>query len=83
MKNANAHHADTVCTNTPDPDKNKNRPWWKNPPVMIVLGLLYCISPIDLIPDIPVVGWIDDIGVLGYVIKTVLEQRKKDSESAV
>lgn len=32
--------------------------------VILVLALLYIISPIDLIPDvIPVVGWIDDLVV--------------------
>lgn len=25
--------------------------------------LAYAISPVDLIPDVPVIGWIDDIGV--------------------
>ena len=32
--------------------------------VVLILALLYIISPIDLIPDvIPVVGWIDDLVV--------------------
>ena len=32
--------------------------------VVIILALLYIISPIDLIPDfIPVVGWADDLAV--------------------
>jgi len=31
--------------------------------VAVVAVLAYIISPVDLIPDIPVVGWIDDIGV--------------------
>ncbi len=25
--------------------------------------LLYIISPVDLIPDVPVIGWLDDIGI--------------------
>ena len=25
--------------------------------------MTYIVSPIDLIPDMPIVGWIDDIGV--------------------
>ena len=37
-------------------------------PLILVLGILYVLSPIDFIPDvIPVVGWLDDIGVLGYL----------------
>ncbi len=32
--------------------------------VVIILALLYILSPIDLIPDfIPVVGWADDLAV--------------------
>ena len=31
---------------------------------ILILALLYIISPIDLIPDvIPVVGWVDDLAV--------------------
>ena len=32
--------------------------------VVIILALLYIISPFDLVPDfIPVVGWADDLAV--------------------
>ncbi len=31
---------------------------------ILILALLYIISPIDLVPDvIPVVGWADDVAV--------------------
>jgi uncharacterized membrane protein YkvA (DUF1232 family) len=37
--------------------------------VLILGALLYLISPIDAIPDlIPVVGWLDDIGVATAVL---------------
>ncbi|MGN8261230.1 YkvA family protein [Pseudomonas sp. SMSB3] len=40
--------------------------------VTIVAGLLYFVSPIDAIPDwILGVGFLDDIAVLGWVLKTV------------
>ena len=30
--------------------------------LILVLALLYIISPIDIVPDpIPVVGWVDDV----------------------
>jgi uncharacterized membrane protein YkvA (DUF1232 family) len=28
-------------------------------------AVAYGIAPIDLIPDVPFVGWLDDIGVMG------------------
>jgi uncharacterized membrane protein YkvA (DUF1232 family) len=32
--------------------------------LVLVLALLYIISPVDIIPDpIPVVGWVDDVAV--------------------
>ncbi len=36
-------------------------------------GLLYILSPIDLIPDvIPVVGWLDDAAVFSLILSTGL-----------
>lgn len=38
--------------------------------VMIVAGLLYMVTPVDLIPDFILgLGFLDDAVVLGYVIK--------------
>jgi uncharacterized membrane protein YkvA (DUF1232 family) len=35
--------------------------------LIVVLAVAYILSPIDLIPDIPVVGWGDDLvaGLIG------------------
>ena len=32
--------------------------------MIILLSIIYVISPIDLVPDVPPVGWSDDIAVL-------------------
>ncbi len=29
------------------------------------VAVIYAIVPFDLIPDVPIVGWIDDVGVMG------------------
>ncbi|MBK4990160.1 MULTISPECIES: YkvA family protein [unclassified Pseudomonas] len=43
--------------------------------VTIVAGLLYFVSPIDAIPDwLLGVGFLDDIAVLGWVMKTVADE---------
>lgn len=43
--------------------------------VIVVGGLIYVVSPIDLIPDnIPVAGFLDDAAVVGWVIKSVTEE---------
>lgn len=41
----------------------------------IVLGLLYIISPVDAIPDVvPILGWLDDVGVLGILITSMMRE---------
>ena len=45
-------------------------PW--NTIVAAGAGLLYLVCPIDLIPDfIPVIGLVDDLAVLTFVLKSV------------
>jgi uncharacterized membrane protein YkvA (DUF1232 family) len=40
--------------------------------IAVVAALLYFINPLDLIPDfIPIIGQLDDIFILGYLIKTL------------
>jgi uncharacterized membrane protein YkvA (DUF1232 family) len=40
--------------------------------VMVIAGLLYVVSPIDLIPDaLPVAGYADDVVAVGFVIRQV------------
>ena len=38
------------------------------PYLILILGAIYGLWPIDAIPDIPVIGWIDDFGVMGTAI---------------
>lgn len=33
--------------------------------LVIFFALIYAVVPVDLIPDVPVVGWLDDLGVMG------------------
>lgn len=43
--------------------------------ITIVAGLLYFVSPLDAIPDwLLGVGFLDDIAVLGWVLKTVSDE---------
>jgi|GEM_PF-270480 len=40
--------------------------------LLVVTGLIYVVSPLDLIPDVvPVAGFLDDAVVIGFVIKSV------------
>jgi len=37
--------------------------------VTVILGFVYMLSPIDVLPDvIPLLGWLDDLLVLMYMV---------------
>ena len=42
--------------------------------IMAALGVVYMLSPIDVIPDIPVVGWVDDFFVMTSTGFNLLEK---------
>jgi len=40
--------------------------------LVLVAGLLYFVWPFDLVPDaIPIVGWLDDVTLLAFVIRSI------------
>ena len=45
-------------------NENKQLPSVVVPWVIMVLCLLYGVSPVDIIPDIPIVGQIDDLMIM-------------------
>lgn len=42
--------------------------------LLMVVGIIYAISPIDIIPDVPIIGYIDDAVVLGFVLTQVKKE---------
>ncbi|HEY3446936.1 MAG TPA: DUF1232 domain-containing protein [Myxococcales bacterium] len=49
-----------------------------------LLAILYVFSPIDLSPDvIPVLGWLDDVGVITLVATFYLRQISQHSAKAL
>lgn len=60
--------------------KDGSIPAWKK--IMLAAAVIYVVSPVDAIPDvIPVIGWLDDIGVLGLMISWLM--RELDAFAAV
>lgn len=43
----------------------------KNTIIMVIIALIYLVSPIDLIPDFLPGGYLDDILVIAYVVKKI------------
>jgi uncharacterized membrane protein YkvA (DUF1232 family) len=33
--------------------------------LVMLFALVYVVLPVDLIPDVPIIGWLDDLGVMG------------------
>ena len=52
------------------PDKTQSKSAW----IMAILGIVYTLSPLDIIPDIPVIGWVDDFFVLSATLLNLLEK---------
>jgi len=52
--------------------------------MVVFLAAIYVVCPIDLIPDVPIVGWLDDIGVMGlataFLMRVVGKYKVADSE---
>jgi uncharacterized membrane protein YkvA (DUF1232 family) len=47
---------------------------WKRA-IIGLLAVLYVLSPLDILPDfIPVIGWLDDLGVLAWAARYVLKK---------
>ena len=72
MSAQTAHSAEqipTVIPGTRQPLKSQAK--WKRV-IIVLLAFIYIVSPLDLIPDfIPVIGWLDDLGVLAWAAKQV------------
>lgn len=47
--------------------------------ILAALALLYLISPIDLVPDwiFPIVGWLDDLGIITLVALWIYRHRSQ------
>lgn len=49
--------------------------------IMALAGLIYLISPIDMVPDfIPISGWLDDIAILKFVLERLNAELKNYAE---
>ena len=62
--------------------------YFKDPTVSLwrklagLAAFAYLISPIDLIPDfVPVLGWLDDIGVVSAVVMFMVREIKRHGET--
>lgn len=53
------------------------------PKLFFLLALAYVAMPVDLIPDVPLIGWLDDAGVLAIALGWIgarLERYAREAE---
>lgn len=49
----------------------------KNTIILIIIALLYLVIPLDIIPDFLPMGFIDDMAVIGFVMKMISDEINK------
>ena len=53
-------------------------PRWRK--LLVLFAVAYAVMPVDFIPDvIPVVGWLDDVGVLAAVTTFLVQDIRRHS----
>ena len=54
------------------------------PIIITVLGVLYGVSPVDVVPDVfPVVGWIDDLVITGGTLLNLAQAFARDTSASL
>ncbi len=55
----------------------------KTDKAILIVALLYCLSPIDVVPDVlPVVGWLDDLLVVLLSLRSVTNNKSGPNRKA-
>ena len=53
-------------------DNKNNKVWaW----ILFIAAIIYGASPVDLIPDMPVIGWIDDFTIGAAAFTNLIQQQ--------
>ena len=62
--------------------RDKNAPVL--PRLLALFAVLYVVMPFDIIPDvIPIIGWLDDVGVVALVLGWTARQVAKYNSAAM
>jgi uncharacterized membrane protein YkvA (DUF1232 family) len=43
--------------------------------ILLLLAVIYTLLPIDIIPDIPIIGWLDDSFILSSAFLNILQKK--------
>lgn len=58
--------------------------WTPRNTILAILALLYTLSPVDLVPEFlfPLIGWMDDVGIMAAVICWIATHRGAQSKQS-
>ena len=59
--------------------KDPRKPW--GPKLAVVAAVAYLIFPLDLIPDVPLIGFLDDLGVLSAALAWLAQNALADADA--
>lgn len=51
--------------------------------ILAILGVIYAIAPLDIVPDIPFLGWLDDFFILAATFLNLFEKQTGQSNTAL
>lgn len=51
--------------------------------IFFILGILYGVLPVDILPDLPIVGWFDDITLIATTGLNLLQQHVSQTNEAL
>lgn len=51
--------------------------------ILAIISVFYAISPFDIIPDIPIIGWVDDFFVVSAAMLNLLEKTTGQTQPAL
>lgn len=51
--------------------------------IILVLAVIYGVSPVDMVPDVPFIGWADDFFIILFAVLNLLQFSTEDKNPAL
>lgn len=51
--------------------------------ICTILSIVYIFSPLDILPDVPVVGWLDDFFIVATAVLNLIQGYTEDNNQSL
>ena len=51
--------------------------------IWTILSIVYIFSPLDILPDVPVVGWLDDFFIVATAVLNLIQGYTEDNNQSL